>query len=84
MTHGLRLPLRDARLERKEVETMLGIGLPPNAPAPLTWTTPDWVSLVVILALVAAVTVYGFFVFRRKGRTVAPPAERHDELPKAA
>lgn len=63
---------------------MLGIGIPPNAPSPMTWTTPDWVSVAVVLALVAVAAVYTFFVIRRKNRTVAPPAEHYAELPKAA
>ena len=63
---------------------MLVIGFPPNAPATLMWTTPHWVSLAVLFALVAAIAVYGFLVFRRRDRRVALPAEYHDELPKAA
>jgi hypothetical protein len=50
----------------------------------MTWTTPDWVSVAVVLAVVAVVAVYGFFVLRRKNRTLAPPAEDHLELPRAA
>jgi hypothetical protein len=50
----------------------------------MTWTTPDWVSVAVVLALVAVAAGYAFFVAWRKKRTVAPPAEHHAEMLKAA
>ena len=64
---------------------MFGIVVPPDAPAaPMTWVTPDWVAFAVVCAMVVAFAVYGFFVMRRTNRTVAPPGERHVELPRAA